>query len=146
MGNLVWKRSMKMTYENSGSKNEIAGLLKLTGVLVFGMWNDKYKQPRFIENAAQEELYQKFLRLIDRGKINEAENEMLAYIEDMSFDCNDIPVRENISLLDFGLSVYGYMNEKEDIFLKKHHYSREEIEEGIHDLLIRFGKEAIAAR
>ena len=91
-----------MTYENSGSKNEIAGLLKLTGVLVFGMWNDKYKQPRFIENAAQEELYQKFLRLIDRGKINEAENEMLAYIEDMSFDCNDIPVRENISLLDFG--------------------------------------------
>ena len=45
-----------MTYENSGSKNEIAGLLKLTGVLVFGMWNDKYKQPRFIENAAQEEV------------------------------------------------------------------------------------------
>ena len=71
---------------------------------------------------------------------------MLAYIEDMSFDCNDIPVRENISLLDFGLSVYGYMNEKEDLFLKKHLYSREEIEEGIHDLLIRFGKEAIAAR
>ena len=105
-----------MTYENSGSKNEIAGLLKLTGVLVFGMWNDKYKQPRFIENAAQEELYQKFLRLIDRGK------------------------------MDFGLSVYGYMNEKEEVFLKEHHYSREEIEEGIHDLLIRFGKEAIAAR
>ena len=135
-----------MTYENSGSKNEIAGLLKLTEVLVFGMWNDKYKQPRFIENAAQEELYQKFLRLIDRGKINEAENEMLAYIEDMSFDCNDIPARENISLLDFGLSVYGYMNEKEEVFLKEHHYSREEIEEGIHDLLIRFGKEAIAVR
>ena len=71
---------------------------------------------------------------------------MLAYIEDMSFDCNDIPVRENISLLDFGLSVYGYMNEKEEVFLKEHHYSREEIEEGIHDLLIRFGKEAIAVR
>ena len=38
-----------------------------------------------------------------------------------------------------GLSVYGYMNEKGDDFLEKSHYCRDEIEDGVRGLLMRFG-------
>lgn len=55
-------------FENNGLKNSIAGTLRLVGILLSGAWNDKYKQPRFVENAAQEDFYQRLLQQIDRGR------------------------------------------------------------------------------
>ncbi len=131
-----------MEFENNGLKNSIAGTLRLVGILMSGAWNDKYKQPKFVENAAQEDFYQRLLQRIDRGEINEAENEMLAYMEGERSDKNaalkDIGTVDN-TMLDMGLSVYGYMNEKDDIFLEQNNYCRQEIEEGIRELLMRFG-------
>lgn len=57
-----------MEFENKGLKNSIAGTLRLVGILISGAWSDKYKQPKFIENAAQEDFYQRLLQKIDRGK------------------------------------------------------------------------------
>ena len=91
-------------FENNGLKNSIAGTLRLVGILLSGAWNDKYKQPKFVENAAQE-----------RRK------------------------RAEDTVLNMGLSVYGYMNEKGDDFLEKSHYCRDEIEDGVRGLLMRFG-------
>lgn len=59
-----------MEFENNGLKNSIAGTLRLVGILISGAWSDKYKQPKFIENAAQEDFYQTLLQRIDRGEIN----------------------------------------------------------------------------
>ena len=56
-----------MEFENNGLKNSIAGTLRLVGILMSGAWNDKYKQPKFVENAAQEDFYQRLLQRIDRG-------------------------------------------------------------------------------
>ena len=57
-----------MEFENNGLKNSIAGTLRLVGILMSGAWNDKYKQTKFVENAAQEDFYQRLLQRIDRGK------------------------------------------------------------------------------
>ena len=131
-----------MGFENNGLKNSIAGTLRLVGILISGAWSDKYKQPKFIENAAQEDFYQTLLQRIDRGEINEAENELLAYMEGKrsveKAALQDIGTVDN-TILDMALSVYGYMNEKEDIFLEQNNYCRQEIEEGIRGLLMRFG-------
>ena len=131
-----------MEFENNGLKNSIAGTLRLVGILISGAWSDKYKQPKFIENAAQEDFYQRLLQRIDRGEINEAENELLAYMEGKrsveKAALKDIGTVDN-TILDMALSVYGYMNEKEDIFLEQNNYCRQEIEEGIRGLLMRFG-------
>lgn len=131
-----------MEFENNGLKNSIAGTLRLVGILISGAWSDKYKQPKFIENAAQEDFYQRLLQKIDRGEINEAENELLAYMEGKrsveKAALQDIGTVDN-TILDMALSVYGYMNEKEDIFLEQNNYCRQEIEEGIRGMLMRFG-------
>lgn len=131
-----------MEFENNGLKNSIAGTMRLVGILMSGAWNDKYKQPKFVENAAQEDFYQRLLQRIDRGEINEAENELLAYMEGKrsveKAALQDIGTVDN-TILDMALSVYGYMNEKEDIFLEQNNYCRQEIEEGIRGLLMRFG-------
>lgn len=131
-----------MEFENNGLKNSIAGTLRLVGILISGAWSDKYKQPKFIENEAQEDFYQRLLQKIDRGEINEAENELLAYMEGKrsveKAALKDIGTVDN-TILGMALSVYGYMNEKEDIFLEQNNYCRQEIEEGIRGLLMRFG-------
>ena len=131
-----------MEFENNGLKNSIAGTLRVVGILISGAWSDKYKQPKFIENAAQEDFYQTLLQRIDRGEINEAENELLAYMEGKrsveKAALQDIGTVDN-TILDMAFSVYGYMNEKEDIFLEQNNYCRQEIEEGIRGLLMRFG-------
>ena len=131
-----------MEFENNGLKNSIAGTLRLVGILISGAWSDKYKQPKFIENAAQEDFYQTLLQRIDQGEISEAENELLAYMEGKrsveKAALQDIGTVDN-TILDMALSVYGYMNEKEDIFLEQNNYCRQEIEEGIRGLLMRFG-------
>lgn len=136
-----------MEFENNGLKNSIAGTLRLVGILISGAWNDKYKQPKFVENAAQEDFYQRLLQRIDRGEINEAENELLAYMEGKrsveKAALQDIGTVDN-TILDMALSVYGYMNEKEDIFLEQNNYCRQEIEEGIQGLLMRFGVSILA--
>ena len=129
-------------FENNGLKNSIAGTLRLVGILLSGAWNDKYKQPRFVENAAQEDFYQRLLQQIDRGGINEAENELLAYVEEAEsrlLETQERRKRAEDTVLNMGLSVYGYMNEKGDDFLEKSHYCRDEIEDGVRGLLMRFG-------
>lgn len=131
-----------MEFENNGLKNSIAGTLRLVGILISGAWSDKYKQPKFIENAAQEDFYQRLLQRIDRGEINEAKNELLAYMDEEKGVTKEV-LKDNGTInniiLNMGLSVYGHINEKEDVFLEQNNYCRQEIEEGIRGLLMRFG-------
>ena len=79
---------------------------------------------------------------IDRGEINEAENELLAYMDEEKGVTKEV-LKDNGTInniiLNMGLSVYGHINEKEDVFLEQNNYCRQEIEEGIRGLLMRFG-------
>lgn len=129
-----------MEYKNDGLTRNICDMLRLTGIILFGAWNERYKQPRFIENGACEDLYQKLLNMIDAGLLNEAENELISYMEvegewETGLSGKQECERGNMEQLELALSVYGYMNDKEDSFLESHSYSRAEIEEGILSVL-----------
>lgn len=129
----------RMKYENNGLTRTIRDTLRLTGIILYGAWNEKYKQPKFLKNGAQEDRYQSLLKMIDEGRINEAENQLMEYCmpyEDIVLDTQDENRREN---LEMALSVYGYMNDKDDNFLEKHDYERPEIQDGIETILVLFG-------
>ncbi len=127
-----------MEYKNDGLMQNICCMLRLTGIIIFGAWNERYKQPRFLENGACEDLYQKLLNMIDAGLLNEAENKLISYLEEMEEWQTEIQEEKecrDVEQLKLALSVYGYMNDKEDSFLESHSYSRVEIEEGILSVL-----------
>lgn len=63
-------------------------------------------------------------RLVDEGKINEAENLLFSEIEE----------NNDIELLEVALDFYGYLNEKDNIFLEENGFSHQEILEGLQDV------------
>ena len=73
-------------------------------------------------------LYSKLGKLVSEGKINEAEN--------LLFDEID---KSNIEYLRVGIDFYTNLNRLEDKVLEAHNYSREEIEQGLHDLSSEYG-------
>lgn len=72
-------------------------------------------------------------RLIDNGKIDEAENQLYEILSEKS-----------MIHLEMGLIFYSYLNDKTDDFLEKHDFNREEIEAGIKDLISEYGLNSIA--
>ncbi len=68
------------------------------------------------------------LKMIDNGDINEAENLML---EDIDYgDKNEIAA---------AALFYQYLSEKEEDFLQNNNYSKEEILDGLNDLMQKSG-------
>ncbi len=133
-----------MEYECNGLKRAISDTIRLTGIIMFGAWNEKYKQPKFVKNGIQKDLYQKLLDMVDRGELNEAENELIDHM-DMQLllvTADDVKMDENamIDELEMALGVYGYMNDKSDDFLEKHAYSRVEIEYGVRNVIEKYGR------
>ncbi len=123
-------------YQTKKTKHAVYNTLRCLGGVLFG--ERRFKQPKFLENAAQKDKYEMWLAMIDAGKINEAENELIAELEhalEGDVDCRG----QKIELLEVALQVYQYINDKEDEFLEMHCYSREEVEEGIRNALQMMG-------
>lgn len=123
-------------YQTKKTKHAVYNTLRCLGGVLFG--GRRFKQPKFLENAAQKDKYEMWLAMIDAGKINEAENELIAELEHASegdVDCRG----QKMELLEVALQVYQYINDKEDEFLEMHCYSREEVEEGIRNALQMMG-------
>lgn len=66
--------------------------------------------------------------LADTGKINEAENLLL---ENADFS--------NPRFIQEAMAFYEHINEYDDEFLKEHNYTREEIVDGLKDILNYYG-------
>ena len=123
-------------YRMKKTKHAVYNTLRCLGGGLFG--ERRFKQPKFLENAAQKDKYEMWLAMIDAGKINEAENELIAELEhalEGDVDCRG----QKMELLEVALQVYQYINDKEDEFLEMHCYSREEVEEGIRNALQMMG-------
>ena len=123
-------------YQTKKTKHAVYNTLRCLGGVLFG--ERRFKQPKFLENAAQKDKYEMWLAMIDAGKINEAENELIAELEhalEGDVDCRG----PKMELLEVALQVYQYINDKEDEFLEMHCYSREEVEEGIRNALQMMG-------
>lgn len=117
-----------MEYGRNSVKRSIGDLIRMTAIIAFGACQEKYKQPKFLENSAEDSLYLKLLKMIDRGELNEAENILMERIEN-----------RNSEDLRMALDIYSYMNEKSDEFLCDNHFEREEIEAGVRYVINQYG-------
>ncbi len=66
--------------------------------------------------------------MADAGKINEAEQELFDMVDE-----------NNKKTLGVALVFYSYLNEKDDSFLIENGFSREEIKQGIEDIVSAYG-------
>lgn len=69
-----------------------------------------------------------YLRMIDRGEINEAENQLLENI--------DYSDKDNVATAAL---FYQYLSEKTDCFLTEHDFSEEEVLDGMKRLIQKAG-------
>lgn len=109
-------------------KEMIRAILKL----LFHMDTDNPNKDLLEEKESQDTL-EKLLDMVDNGDINEAENQ----IYDMTSD-------NNMVNLEVALLFYSYLNEKEDDFLQKNDFSRDEIKSGLKELISRYGLTGMA--
>ena len=73
------------------------------------------------------------LDMVDEGRINEAENVVYEITEDGRY--------EN---LETALLFYSYLNEKPDEFLEENNFSRDEVKEGLLEIISRYGLGSMA--
>lgn len=81
----------------------------------------------------QREALEGIIRLADQGRINEAENLLFEW-----------PGDANQETLKMALVFYAHLNEKTDAFLAEHDFSREEIRDGLHEVMSRYGLESLS--
>ena len=77
-------------------------------------------EERLVEDTESNLLYSELCKLVDGGKMCEAENRL--------YDLMDSD-RNNADLI--AVMTYSYMNDKSDEFLIEHNFSRAEVEEGL---------------
>lgn len=81
-----------------------------------------------IQDMETRETADYLLRKIDSGKINQAENEL-----------SELTENNTMNNLLTGIVFYSYLNEKDDDYLEKNVFSRDEVEDGIKNLLSKYG-------
>lgn len=109
-------------------KEMIRAILKL----FFHMDTDNPTKDLLEEKECQDTL-EKLLDMVDNGNINEAENQIY-----------DITSDDNMVNLKMALLFYSYLNDKDDDFLQKNDFCREEIKSGIKELVSRYGLTGMA--
>ncbi|MDO4321046.1 MAG: DUF6483 family protein [Lachnospiraceae bacterium] len=106
-------------------------LIRMLIRMIFHIDIEKRDGPIF-EEKQYNGRYENLTALIDKGAINEAENQLM----------KDLNVYERRDL-ELALCFYAYLNEKDNDFLETHDYSRREIAEGIKMVCQLFGYESM---
>ncbi|MCM1174581.1 MAG: DUF6483 family protein [Blautia sp.] len=85
------------------------------------------------EKSEQKETLNELLDMVDKGRINEAENLIYEITEET--DKNN---------LELALLFYSYLNDKNDNFLEDNNFSRDEIKQGLMDTVSKYGLSSMA--
>ncbi len=119
-----------MTYEDE--KDYIMRIIKeMARVLFSVMLGKKYVAVEMEKDNGYEvsgKRLEDFLKMIDRGEINEAENQLLDNI--------DYSDKENVAA---AVLFYQYLSEKSETFLTEHDFSKEEVLDGMNRLVQKAG-------
>ena len=114
-------------YEKDYIMRLIHGIAQVLARLLLGK---QMEQEGEIASALSREAAKKdetLKKMIDAGNINEA--------EELLFDLLETEPWEDKQKAALALSFYDHLNEKEDAFLEKANFSREEIIEGLEDAM-----------
>ena len=93
----------------------------------------EYPAGKLLEDSEEKAVLDTLLDLADEGKINEAENTVFEITENMDY-----------KNLEVALLFYSYLNEKSDDFLEENDFSRDEVREGLQEIVSRYGLGSIA--
>ena len=89
--------------------------------------------PDLLESEEEQNILNSLFDKIDQGDINDAENELF-----------ELTSNNDGQKLKLALLFYSYLNDKDDAFLEEHHFSREEIQQGVRDLVNLYNITGIA--
>ena len=89
---------------------------------------------RELLESDQQTTFSRMIDSVENGSIGEAEDMLFAHLEE-SGEQKD---------LKMALLFYSYLNEKSDKFLSANGFSREEVKEGLSDVLSEYGLEDFA--
>lgn len=104
----------------------ISEVIRMLAKLILGKDFDGSREEDLpVELVAQ---YQRFVSMVDVGEIDTAEDLLLENL--------DVSKQE---YLQMGLMLYQHMNEKTEIFLKEHDFSKDEILDGVKYLVDFYG-------
>lgn len=116
-------------WEQDYIMRQIHQILKILVKVLFNV-SDESPSLALIQDVETKEAVGDLLKNIDDGNINQAENE----ISEMT----DNTTKDNLLA---GIIFYSYLNEKDDEYLESHDFSREEVEDGVKNLLSKYGLE-----
>lgn len=116
-------------WEQDYIMRQIHQILKILVKVLFNV-SDESPSLALIQDVETKETVGDLLKKIDDGNINKAENELS--------EMTDNTTKDNLLA---GIIFYSYLNEKDDEYLESHDFSREEIEDGIKNLLSKYGLE-----
>ena len=119
-------------FEQDYIMRQIRQILKFLVKVLFNI-DDTSTSLKLIQNIEVQKTVSDLLRKIDDGNINQAENEISVMTDNTTKD----------NLLA-GIIFYSYLNEKDDDYLESYDFSREEVEDGLKNLLSKYGLDDIA--
>ena len=86
-----------------------------------------------LKETEDKAMLESLMNMIDDGRIDEAENKIYEITEERD--------KKN---LEIAILFYSYLNDKSDAFLEEHNFSREEVMQGLKDVLSRYGIDSFA--
>ena len=112
-----------MIHKNDFVMRQIRDMVRILAKIVLGRDTIEYEDNEDMKFSAMSHIYTDLIRMVDEGKINEAEN----------FLFDEINKDENKSF-EMALRFYDYLNSLSDVYLEENNYSREEVKEGVQNL------------
>ena len=115
-------------YQQDFLMRQIKGIADMIAAIIFRKTEVAYEIQDETNHTETDTLFLNLTQLLDIGKINEA--------EDLLFDSLDTNNRNHLLLAtDF----YQRLNAKTDAELKDYGFSRAEVEEGLAEIIAKFG-------
>ena len=114
-------------YERDYIMRLIHGIAMVLARLLLGRQMEEEGEIADALEKQEKEQHDQLLRMIDEGNVNGA--------EECLFDLLENAVWEDRQKAALAISFYDYLNEKDDEFLEKADFSREEIVEGLEDAM-----------
>ena len=114
-------------YEKDYIMRLIHGIAQVLARLLLGKQMEEEGEIADALEKQEKEQNSLLRRMADEGKINEAEERLFDILENEN--------REDRQKAALALSFYDYLNSKDDAFLEKARFSRDEIAEGLEDAM-----------
>ena len=118
-----------MIYQDDWLLRQIDTLVQMMSRLLLGRPFERYVLREDQENDRKVELHLDIMELLHQGRVNEAENRLFERLETQR-QADDLAIA-----LDF----YAMLNTFSDEELARANFSRQEIDQGLHDIARLFG-------